>query len=301
MVNKGRGDDALVPLNTPPTAPHARRAPARDSRRGLAAARARSVPRHVVVVDPDPGMAVVTVLLRRVCRVTASDTASATVTDLRRLRPDLVIFDSDLQDLDVVAFGRALRTRYPGCPIVVVSANANVGALREMMEMPIDGFFKKPVRIDRLFEHIATLLPDLEAGGHVRPRPGPYINHALGEIAQRYKDRLSLGAIARSVNISRAYLARLFKRQTGATVREFLSTCAWRSPPACSCGATRSSTRSHGTWASPTDRTSRGRFTGEWAGRRGTIDAARRTPSPPEGVTVHAEYTLVQAFVANPH
>lgn len=108
----------------------------------------------------------------------------------------------------------------PACLIMVVSASRNVTAFREMMDVPMDGVLRKPVRIDRLLDHILALLPVPNNGAY--PRLGPCISRTIEHIAQHYEDRLDLVGIASTVNISRAHLAHLFKLQTGTTLKRFL-------------------------------------------------------------------------------
>src|SRR5438034_9583211 len=111
---------------------------------------------HIAIVDPDPRMAVLAVLLKPRLAVTVAVSASEALAALKHLAPHIVIVNVDLPDVRGSEFCRILHARFPGCPIVVVTGVDAPENLREVTNLPIDAFFRKPVRADPLIEHLAS-------------------------------------------------------------------------------------------------------------------------------------------------
>jgi CheY-like chemotaxis protein len=67
--------------------------------------------------------------------------------------PDLVVTDLDMPRLDGRGLLRRVRQLRPGTPVIVLSAHDEIGAGTE-----IEGFFSKPVELDRLLARIRDLV-----------------------------------------------------------------------------------------------------------------------------------------------
>ena len=180
--------------------------------------RVSASPIHIAIVDPDPRMAVLAVLLKPRLAVTVAASAAEALAALKHLAPHIVIVNVDLPDLRGGEFCRILRARFPGCPIVVVTGVESSENLREVTDLPLDGFFRKPVRTDQLIEHLAALLPSRAAF----PRLNGYVGRAIEHVAGAYDRSLRLSSVAQAVGVSRTHLAHLFKAQTGVTLGEFI-------------------------------------------------------------------------------
>jgi two-component system response regulator MprA len=123
----------------------------------MAAATAPSAParRRILVVDDDPRSR------SAVARLLAEEGYDAEVAAdgeeasglLGTWDPDLVLTDLDMPRLDGRALVQRVRSLRPGTPVLVLSArsDADVGA-------PTDGFFPKPIQIERLLARIRDLV-----------------------------------------------------------------------------------------------------------------------------------------------
>jgi DNA-binding response OmpR family regulator len=78
-------------------------------------------------------------------------------------RDDIGLVVTDIRmpgDIDGVALGRWIRTKFPHIKIVLVSAEFYSDKFMEF-----DGGFSKPVRVDELLRRVRQLLPQAEHGG----------------------------------------------------------------------------------------------------------------------------------------
>jgi AraC-like DNA-binding protein len=172
----------------------------------------------VVIIDGDPGMASLAVLLRTRLAVVRTPTASEGLLALKRMAPALVVIDVGLPDLHGADLCRGLRARFPDLPIVLVAHGPATRGVAEIVSQAIDGFFPKPLAWEPFVSHLRALLPD----GHGLPEIGPHVARTLDYIARHYHTRLALAPIAKAIGISRAHLAHVFRTQTGTTVGGFV-------------------------------------------------------------------------------
>ncbi len=136
-----------------------------------------SVPRRMVVVDDDPK---VRMLLERAFRAPEFQTWSfptgkAALEKVSEIRPDCVVSDVLMPDMDGERFLRALRTT-PGLeavPFVALSAVRSEARIRSVLEAGADAFLVKPFPLRELVEKARSLFD----------RPAPTPAQAKGEPA----------------------------------------------------------------------------------------------------------------------
>lgn len=75
-----------------------------------------------------------------------------------RLRPDLVMLDLALPDMDGLDVLRGLRERYPDACVVVVSAVAAERGAPEALEAGAAGYLEKPFQPAQLIDAVRTAL-----------------------------------------------------------------------------------------------------------------------------------------------
>jgi YesN/AraC family two-component response regulator len=155
--------------------------------------------------------------------VTTASTASDGLHRLTTSRPDLVILDASLPDLKSVTFLRALRAHYPECRVIVLTESEESGALRELLDLRVDGVFSRSQHVDVLVHRIDTLLgmPAAAAQQPARRGPGRQLGEIIRYVAGNFGDHLRVHGVARAVGLSTAQLAYLFRRETGMTVKEY--------------------------------------------------------------------------------
>jgi CheY-like chemotaxis protein len=121
-----------------------------------------SAPRRLVVVDDDSK---VRLLLGRAFRepefeTHAFPTGSAALEKLREIRPECVVSDLLMPDMDGEAFLRALR-QAPGLehvPFIAVSAVRSEARIRSVLEAGADAFLLKPFPLRDLIDKVRSLL-----------------------------------------------------------------------------------------------------------------------------------------------
>lgn len=148
----------------------------------------------LLMVDDDPGhrQAVrIGLTARGYDVVEAADGRSARTT-VERVRPDLVLLDLGLPDIDGAELCRHLRI-WPNAPIIVVSAEGDDRRMVEVFAEGADDYVVKPVVLDVLAARIAVHLryaerlaqvtePDVLACGDVRIDVAGHLVDIGGEI-----------------------------------------------------------------------------------------------------------------------
>jgi two-component system, OmpR family, KDP operon response regulator KdpE len=116
-------------------------------------------PLRVLVIDDEPP-------IRKLLRmgldtqgyrvIEAADGRSAL--DLMREKPDLVILDLGLPDMQGLDLLRAVRTRDEGVPIVVLSSRSDESAKVQALDLGADDYITKPFGMDELLARIRAAL-----------------------------------------------------------------------------------------------------------------------------------------------
>lgn len=115
---------------------------------------------HLLLVDDDPSLLKLLGmrLESRGFRVTTAASGKEALTRLEAERPDLVLSDMRMDEMDGLALFREIQRRIPGLPVIILTAHGSipdaVGATRE----GVFGFLTKPVDRDELFATIEEAL-----------------------------------------------------------------------------------------------------------------------------------------------
>ncbi|HZF09425.1 MAG TPA: response regulator, partial [Thermoanaerobaculia bacterium] len=139
-----------------------RLASAAEPHTGLAAPGGRlrpSRPLSVVIVEDDLDSAESLALLLQLLghKVAVGHTGEGGIAAVRATRPDVVLCDIGLPDLDGFAVARALRgdPSTAGVPLVAITGYGEEDARRQAVEAGFEHHLVKPVDPDRLFELLA--------------------------------------------------------------------------------------------------------------------------------------------------
>ena len=167
--------------------------------------------------------AALAVTLRDHCVVTTASTASEGLHRLTGSRPDLVILDSCLPDLKSATFLRALRAHRPNCRVIILAEGEENDALRELLDLRVDGIFPRSDHLDALLRRINTLLGKPRVGAQQPPRRGleRHVGEVIRHMAANSGNHLTVKGVARAVGLSSAQLAFLFRREIGMSVNEY--------------------------------------------------------------------------------
>ncbi len=185
--------------------------------------KANGAPRILVVGGILRMQAALAVTLRKHFVVTTTSTASEGLHRLTGSRPDLVILDSCLPDLKSATFLRALRAHRPNCRVIILAEGEENDALRELLDLRVDGIFPRSDHLDVLLRRINGLLRKRRAGARQPARQGldRHVGEVIRHMAASSGNGLTVQGVARAVGLSSAQLAYLFRREIGMSVKEY--------------------------------------------------------------------------------
>jgi CheY-like chemotaxis protein len=118
--------------------------------------------RILVVEDIPANMALACKLLRAAGHdVIAASTGADGVTLTREHRPDLVLMDLGLPDMDGASALREIRAdrEVATTPVIAFTAHAMNGDRDEALAMGFDGYLSKPIEFATFVDDVASLLP----------------------------------------------------------------------------------------------------------------------------------------------
>ncbi len=101
-------------------------------------------------------------LVRREFEVVTAATGLEAIEKARSLRPDLILMDLSLPDVDGWEATRRIKgaAETAGIPVIALTAHAMAGDREKALEAGANDYDTKPVEFDRLIQKITTLLGD---------------------------------------------------------------------------------------------------------------------------------------------
>ena len=83
-----------------------------------------------------------------------------------RFRPDLVITDLRMDQLDGIGLLKELQIRWPGLKVIMLTAHGTIPDAVQATQMGAFGFLTKPVDKQELLEQVQKALRDLRLSRH---------------------------------------------------------------------------------------------------------------------------------------
>jgi len=122
-------------------------------------ARPRRPPR-ILVVDDDPGLLrLLTIRLRsQKYEVEPAENAVKALSVITRFRPDLVITDLRMAEMDGIALLRELQRRWPSLNVIMLTAHGTIPDAVKATQSGAFAFLTKPVEKEQLLEEVARAL-----------------------------------------------------------------------------------------------------------------------------------------------
>ncbi|MBO9609970.1 MAG: response regulator [Paenibacillaceae bacterium] len=164
---------------------------------------------------------------------------------METLRPDILITDIQMDEMNGLELAQAVKTSYPGVKTVILTGYDEFEYARKAVELKICSYVLKPVLPDELVRLVNGITAELDEGrrvqaqlariaredveASVRPLPPEggsrsVIRRARDYIEGRYADPdLSLAAIAGHLFLTPAYFSKLYKDETGESYIEFVT------------------------------------------------------------------------------
>ena len=118
---------------------------------------------RILVVDDDPGLLrLLTIRLRAEnYDVEAVENGVQALAAARRFRPDLVISDLRMDQLDGIGLLKELQNRWPGLKVILLTAHGTIPDAVQATQMGAFGFLTKPVEKQELLDQVQKALQDL--------------------------------------------------------------------------------------------------------------------------------------------
>jgi two-component system response regulator GlrR len=115
---------------------------------------------RLLVVDDDPGLLrLLTIRLRAEnYEVEAVGSAAAALAALTRVRPDLVITDLRMDQMDGIGLLKEIQARAPGLRVIILTAHGTIPDAVQATQSGAFGFLTKPVEKQELLEQIQKAL-----------------------------------------------------------------------------------------------------------------------------------------------
>ena len=115
---------------------------------------------RILVVDDDPGLLrLLTIRLRAEnYEVEAVESAAAALAACTRFRPDLVITDLRMDQMDGIGLLKELQSRWPGLKVIILTAHGTIPDAVHATQSGAFGFLTKPVDKQDLLDHVQRAL-----------------------------------------------------------------------------------------------------------------------------------------------
>ena len=115
---------------------------------------------RILVVDDDPGLLrLLTIRLRAESYdVEAVESAAQALAASSRFRPDLVITDLRMDQMDGIGLLKELQTRWPGLKVIILTAHSTIPDAVQATQMGAFGFLTKPVDKQELLDQVQKAL-----------------------------------------------------------------------------------------------------------------------------------------------
>jgi two-component system, NtrC family, response regulator GlrR len=120
---------------------------------------AKRTPR-ILVVDDDPGLLrLLTIRLRsQKYEVEPAESAAKALSVIARFRPDLVLTDLRMAEMDGIALLRELQRRWPGLNVIMLTAHGTIPDAVKATQSGAFAFLTKPVEKEHLLEEVRRAL-----------------------------------------------------------------------------------------------------------------------------------------------
>ena len=115
---------------------------------------------RILVVDDDPGLLrLLTIRLRAEnYEVEAVESAALALAATSRFRPELVITDLRMDQMDGIGLLKELKSRYPGLKVIILTAHGTIPDAVHATQLGAFGFLTKPVDKQELLDQVQKAL-----------------------------------------------------------------------------------------------------------------------------------------------
>ncbi len=181
----------------------------------------------ILIVDDEPGVlemhARIVETWSPECRVWKARNGREAVEIIRRKRPDLVLLDLMMPELDGFGVLEMMRSDEMSRDIPVIVLTGQVLTQEDMARLNrgVTNVLKKGLfSIEETLTHMEAALA---RNKHLGSETQRLVRKAMAYIHEHSTEPISLKDVARSVGVSKEYLARCFHQETGVTLVTYLN------------------------------------------------------------------------------
>lgn len=164
---------------------------------------------------------------------------------IRRERPDIIISDINMPQLDGLKMIAGLKSEFPNMQIVILTGYREFEYAREAISLGVTRFLLKPSKMNELEEAMDAVTARLvKLGVLAGERPAGesaqdagteeenlysneannfIVKNALEYIRENYKEKLRLSDVADQIYVSQWHLSKLLNKQMGQNFSEILN------------------------------------------------------------------------------
>ena len=153
---------------------------------------------------------------------------------IRRIRPDIVLTDIRMPNMDGLTMLAAIRSEFPEIQMSVLTAYRDFEYARQAITLGVCRYLLKPSNLEELKDAVRQMAARLDAAAKpaeesgedetVREAGNYLVKAALAYIREHCTEQhLSLGEVAEHVYVSQWHLSKLLNRETGQSFFDLLS------------------------------------------------------------------------------
>ncbi|SFG63846.1 response regulator transcription factor [Oribacterium sp. WCC10] len=153
----------------------------------------------------------------------------------RETRPDLVVSDIRMPEMDGLQLGEKLVELYPEIKLIYLTAYSDFEYARKALRVGASDYLLKPFEDGELEATIQRLIhlgfpeeqekePDILGLKDKSEVNNKYVKEAIEYIEKHYMDtEFTLMALAESLSVSEGHISRLFKAETANSINNYLT------------------------------------------------------------------------------
>ena len=158
-----------------------------------------------------------------------AETGAQALEAVRRLRPDVVLCDIRMPQMDGLTFVRHLREERLSCRVVMLTGYTDFELMRSAIVLNVDDYVQKPVdmvELRKVFEHLRQVLDEerTDAPAEEEVKTGRYaslIDDIQTYINENYAT-VRLKDLEDLTHYSQNYLCKIFQQETGMQFSDYL-------------------------------------------------------------------------------
>ena len=157
---------------------------------------------------------------------------------IRRLSPDIIVTDLKMPRMDGVEMIAKLREQGNRAKFIILTAYGDFKYAQSAVKLGVSDYLLKPLKDGDLEQAVTRIIDQLEEGDRLRQKEeeetpifrfnadrkakNKYVEQAIKQIREHYKEDLKLSDLAATFGYSDAYLSRMFQKYAKINYKTYL-------------------------------------------------------------------------------